>query len=518
MTAPVAAPDGADALLEAAEAEPGVATAVEATAAPPAGHGTASRRPARRTPDPTRSLPEPGLDGPSLGPPTAIGADRPGIAGAGLIEVDGRTVSYFEVGGGRWSTRDAVAEAEVVERALLLGADLGVPVLGVVHSLALDPADLAGLAVWGRVARAAVRASGAVPLLLAVTGGCHGGLSTILGLADHVVLTREASVYVNGPAAVRAVTAVEVTPDDLGGAAAHHRDTGLASLVADDRDDAIAALADLLAYHPSSWDTPLPPTPSTDPPDRPCHRAARVVPTSARASYDVRDVLDDIADEGSVLEVRAGHAPNVVTAFARLGGRPVAVVANQPQVRAGTLDIAAGSKAARHVQAADAAGIPLLTLVDTPGFEPGKDLEWRGMIRHGAELVHAYCAATVPRVCVVLRKSYGGAYIVMDSRDIGSDLVLAWPTAEIAVMGAPGAVAILNRREIAASDDPEATRAELIADYEARFCTPAVAAERGYVDQVIAPEHTRAHLVAAFARLAPKRPRLVERRHSVSPC
>jgi acetyl-CoA carboxylase carboxyltransferase component len=170
------------------------------------------------------------------------------------------------------------------------------------------------------------------------------------------------------------------------------------------------------------------------------------------------------------------------------------------------------------VQAADAAGIPLLTLVDTPGFEPGKDLEWRGMIRHGAELVHAYCAATVPRVCVVLRKSYGGAYIVMDSRDIGSDLVLAWPTAEIAVMGAPGAVAILNRRDIAASDDPDATRAELIADYESRFCTPAIAAERGYVDQVIAPEDTRAHLVAAFARLAPKRPGLVERRHSVSPC
>lgn len=501
-------------LVAAAEAEPGLATAALGDRPPPTGPG----RPERRHPDPTRTVPEPGLGGPGLGPPTAIGADRPGLAGAGLIEVDGRTVSFFEVGGGPIRSRDAVAEAEVVERALLLGADVGVPVLGVVASLALDPTDLAGLAAWGRVAHAAVRASGAVPLLLAVTGPCHGGLATVLGLADHVVLTHEASAYVNGPAAVRAVTAVEVTPDALGGPATHHRDTGLASLLAEDRDDAVAALADLLAYHPPSWDTPLPPDDAADPADRPCPTAARTVPTDPRASYDVRDVLADIADEGSVLEVRADHAPNVVTAYARLGGRAVAVIANQPRIRAGTLDIAAGSKAARHVQAADAAGIPLLTLVDTPGFEPGKDLEWRGMIRHGAELVHAYCAATVPRVCVVLRKSYGGAYIVMDSRDIGSDLVLAWPTAEIAVMGAPGAVAILNRREIAAAADPQAARTALIADYEARFCTPAVAAERGYVDQVIDPPATRAHLVAAFARLAHKRPRRVDRKHSTSPC
>ena len=396
---------------------------------------------------------------------------------------------------------------------------MGVPVLGVVHSLALDPVDLAGLAAWGRVAHAAVRASGAVPLLLAVTGACHGGLATILGLADHVVVTRAASAYVNGPAAVRAVTAVRVTPDELGGAAAHHRDTGAG--VAGGRrprrrhrrPGRPARLPPLVVGHAAAGGgharSTRPGLPAGGP-----HGAGQ----RPRASYDVRDVLDDVADVGSVLEVRADHAPNIVTAFARLGGRAVAVIANQPRIRAGTLDIAAGSKAARHVQAADAAGIPLLTLVDTPGFEPGKDLEWRGMIRHGAELVHAYCAATVPRVCVVLRKSYGGAYIVMDSRDIGSDLVLAWPTAEIAVMGAPGAVAILNRRDIAAATDPDATRAALIAEYETRFCTPAVAAERGYVDQVIDPAATRAHLVAAFTRLAGKRPRRVERRHSTSPC
>ena len=462
----------------------------------------------------------PRVVGPPAGPPTALGAERPGWAWAGLVEVDGRTVMWFEVGGRGEPRhrRDPVAEAEVVERAIARGGELGVPVLGVVESLAVDPQDIAGMATWGKVARQASIVSGSVPLLLAVTGHCHGGLATLFGLADHVVMTADASAYVNGPAAVRSVTAVDVEPIALGGASVHQSVTGLASLVAADRDDAVVALADLLAYLPSAWDAPVPVVPTTDPSGRPSTRAAATVPTDPRASYDVRDVLDDIADVDSVTEVWADHASNLVTAYARFDGRPVAVVANQPRIRAGTLDIAASSKAARHVQAADAAGIPIVTLVDTPGFEPGKDLEWRGMIRHGAELVYAYCAATVPRVCVILRKSYGGAYIVMDSRDIGSDLVLAWPTAEIAVMGAPGAVAILNRREIAAADDPDATRQELEAAYQAQFCTPAVAAARGYVDEVIDPVATRAHLTAALARLAGKRPRLPERRHGNSPC
>jgi len=241
------------------------------------------------------------------------------------------------------------------------------------------------------------------------------------------------------------------------------------------------------------------------------------VPTDSRAAYDVRAVLADIVDGESFLDVHGLHATNVVTAYARLDGRPVAIVANQPLFRAGTLDIAACSKAARHVQAADSANLPILTVVDTPGFEPGKDLEWRGMIRHGAELVHAYAAATVPRVCVVVRKAYGGAYIVMDSRSMGSDLVLAWPQAEIAVMGAPGAVAILNRREIAEAEDPDAHRARLEVGYRDRYCTPTIAAERGYVDAVIEPADTRAHLTAAFRRLATKRAQQPNRRHSNSP-
>jgi propionyl-CoA carboxylase beta chain len=257
--------------------------------------------------------------------------------------------------------------------------------------------------------------------------------------------------------------------------------------------------------------------PCADPVDRRCTIAAATVPDDSKSAYDVRRVIADVVDDGSLHEVYAAHAPNMVTAYAHVGGRPVAIIANQPFFRAGTLDIAASSKAARHVQGADSANVPLLTFVDTPGFEPGRDLEWQGMIRHGAELVHAYAAATVPRIAVILRKAYGGAYIVMDSKDMGSDIVFAWPRAEIAVMGANGAVAILNRREIDAAVDPEAERRRLVNDYKENYCTPRIAAERGYVDAVIEPEMTRAHVTGALARLATKRVRFPSRRHSNSP-
>jgi acetyl-CoA carboxylase carboxyltransferase component len=258
-----------------------------------------------------------------------------------------------------------------------------------------------------------------------------------------------------------------------------------------------------------------------DPLDRPCRRAAGAVPDVARASYDVRTVLADVLDEGSLLEVRARYASNMVTAYGRLGGRSVGIVANQPHVRAGTLDIEASRKAARFVQHCDAFNLPILTFVDTPGFEPGKDLEWRGMIRHGAELVHAYAAATVPRICLVLRKAYGGAYIVMDSRELGNDACFAWPGAEIAVMGSKGAVQILFGKRLAAICDVEERDRERIAletDYDARFCSPVEAAERGLVDEVIDPHDTRRVLGAALAVHARKRETVVARKHSLSPC
>jgi acetyl-CoA carboxylase carboxyltransferase component len=257
-----------------------------------------------------------------------------------------------------------------------------------------------------------------------------------------------------------------------------------------------------------------------DPPDRACQRAATAVPGDGRTSYDVRTVIGDLADDGSLLELRARFGTSIVTGLARVGGMPVGVVANQPGQLAGALDIEASQKAARFVRWCDAFNLPLVTLVDTPGFRPGRDQEWRGMIRHGAKLAFAYAEATVPRVCVVLRKAYGGAYIVMDCKSMGNDCALAWPTAEVAVMGAKSAVEILHRRELLAVDDDherEVHRRKLEAEYEAIHLSPTVAAERGYIDAVIEPADTRRAVAGALAALAAKREQLPRRRHENIP-
>lgn len=448
---------------------------------------------------------------------TPIGADRPDAAHAELREIEGRTVAYFRVEGRRADSTGA-PEAEVVERALALAEQIGCPVVGMVRSVAIDvgAGGLDALAAWGRVAARTVRLSGVVPLLLGVTGPVHGSLTPLLGLVDHVVLTRDATAYLNGPGPVGDVTGMSLDPVTLGGPDIHAR-SGLASLLASDEDDCLAALADLLAHLPDNHLVEAPRWPTQDRVDRACRQAATIVPPDAMRAYDVRDVLTDVFDADSVLEVHAEWAPNMVCAYACLDGRSVAVVANQPAVRAGTIDIDASCKAARHVRGADALGLPIVTFVDTPGYEPGRDLEWRGMIRHGAKLVHSYAAATVPRLGVILRKAYGGAYIVMDSRTMGNDLMLAWPTAEIAVMGASGAVAILNRRELHEADDPAARREELEDEYRVKFLSPRIAAERGLIDEVIDPADTRRVLAAALGRLAAKRPVLPERRHANEP-
>ena len=454
----------------------------------------------------------------AVDPPTPLGAGRPAAARAELRELEGRVVAWAEVDGLQVGGTGEV-EAEVVGRALELAEQLGCPVVIQLTSVAVDPGPhgIAGLAAWGRVAARAVRLSGVVPLLVAVSGPVHGGLAPILGLADHVVVAEGATAYVNGPGPIAHVTGATIDAEALGGAHIHATRTGLATLTARDGADALDAVAELLTYLPDNHLVPPPRGATDDPVDRACAQAAAAVPTESLRAYDVRDVLTDVFDAGSLLELHRGHAANLVCAYARLDGQPVAVVANQPAVRAGTLDIAASSKGARHIQGADALGLPLVTFVDTPGYEPGRDLEWRGMIRHGAKLVGAYANATVPRVGVVLRKAYGGAYIVMDSRTMGNDVTFAWPTAEIAVMGAPGAVAILNRRDLAAAADPIATQAQLEAEYRTRYCTPAIAAERGYVDAVIDPADTRRLLAGTLRRLATKRPDLPPRAHDNGP-
>ena len=438
-----------------------------------------------------------------------VSARRGGAVTASLTDIDGRRVAWYRLAGGKHRGAIGPTEGQVLERTVRLALDAGVPVVGEIATSGADVTEgVASLWAWGRVAKALADASGMVPVVLSVTGPCVGGPALLLGMADHVVMTADAYAYMNGPRAAASFTGVTTGHRDLGGAEVHSNRSGVASLIVLDEAEAAGAVADLLSYLPSNHLEEAPAWPCDDPPDRASEVAAAVVPERPTASYDVRVVIGDVCDAESFLEVRPGLATNVVTGYARLAGAPVGVIANQPRSQAGTLDIEASRKAARFVQCCDAFGIPLLTFVDGGGFRPGRDLEWRGMIRHGAELVHAYANATVPRLCVVLRKAYGGAYIAMDSRGLGNDLCLAWPTAEIAVMGAPGAVAVLQRKKLAAIADPDErarVRAGLEADYAERLCSPAVAAERGYVDDVIDPHDTRRLLTAGLAALRTKR-------------
>lgn len=439
----------------------------------------------------------------------------------GTFGATGRPVAQFRLEGGKHRGALGPPEGWTIERTVQLAVESGVPIVGVLATSGADVHEgVASLHAWGRVANELSHASGVVPITLIVTGPCVSGPALLLGLADFVVMTDEAFAYVSGPDGIEEFTGIRVSAFDLGGAGVHARRSGVACLTAHDEDDALWIVEELLSYLPSNHLESPPALVSDDPTDRPCARSLDLVPTLPTASYDVRDVITDVTDHDSFLELYALHAPNIVTGFASLAGMPVGLVANQPCQRAGTLDVEASRKAASFVQLCDAFNVPIITLVDTPGYEPGKDLEWRGMIRKGAQLVHAYAAASVPRICVVLRKAYGGAYIVMDSKKLGNDYCFAWPGAEIAVMGAPGAVQILFSRRLAAIEDPDdrrRVRAELELDYAERWCTATVAAERGYVDDVIDPRDTRRMLVAALHALCTKREHPSPAKHRNSP-
>ena len=364
---------------------------------------------------------------------------------------------------------------------------------------------------WGTAAREFVACSGVVPTIFCVTGPTVSGPALLLGLADLVVMVDDTYAFVSGPNMVRQFTGEDLSNEGLGGTTMHERTSGVAHFTVADRAEADDLVTELLSFLPDHNDQIPAGWACADPVERLTPEAGDLIPDTPTGSYDVRDVLACLVDDGHLLEPRAQWAPNLVTAFASIGGRPIGLVANQPQSVAGTLDIAASQKGGRFVAFCDAFTLPLVTFVDTSGFSPGKDLEWRGMIRYGAQMAFAYARATVPRVCVPLRKSYGGAYIVMDSRYMGNDLMLAWPSAEIAVMGAKGAVEILHR------DADEDERAGLVAAYEERLLNPYIAAERGSVDRVIEPADTRSELAAALDVLAGKRERLPRRRHDNSP-
>jgi acetyl-CoA carboxylase carboxyltransferase component len=370
---------------------------------------------------------------------------------------------------------------------------------------------IASLHGWGRAARAVTQCSGIVPIFFIVEGPAVSGPALMLGLSDFVILTEDAYAFVSGPAMVTQFTGIEIGNEELGGAGTLARASGVASIVVSDVESARESVDQILAFLPDNTDELPEQFPSSDPGDRQTPEAGELIPESSTGSYDVRNVIASIVDDGDYLELKPRWAANVVTAFATMGGRTVGIIANQPMVLAGTLDIPASQKAARFVTLCDAFNISIITLVDTPGFYPGKDLEWRGMIRHGAQLVFAYGRATVPRICVILRKSYGGAYIVMDSKRMGNDLCLAWPWAELAVMGAGQASAILQRK---ATDEE---KAEFEADYAERLLNPYVAAECGLVDSVVTPAETRSEIVAALEMLADKREKLIKRKHDNSP-
>lgn len=437
----------------------------------------------------------------------------PGAASAAVVRFShGREAVWLTVDGEVHKGALSAAASHVIATAAQTARSKGLPLVTQMESSGADILEgIAALHGWGTAAKALADCSGVVPTISIVTGPAVSGPALLIGLSDFVVMTDESYAFVSGPTMVAEFTGIEVSTDELGGAGTHARHSGASSVVVPDIAGAIAWVEELLEFLPSNVDQLAPITETDDSDDRLTPEAGALVPELSTGSYDVRDVIASIVDDGHYMEIRARWAGNVITAFANMAGYSIGIVANQPISLAGTLDIPASQKAARFVSFCDAFNIPVLTLVDTPGFYPGKDLEWRGMIRHGAQLVFAYARATVPRICVILRKSYGGAYIVMDSKEMGNDLCLAWPWAELAVMGAGQAAAILQRR---ATDEE---RAAFEADYSQRLLNPYIAAERGYVDAVIDPADTRREICAALHMLRDKREKLVSRKHDNTP-
>ena len=372
------------------------------------------------------------------------------------------------------------------------------------------------LSGYGQVFYSNVRLSGAVPQISIVAGPCAGGAAYSPALTDFIIQTRKGHMFITGPSVITQVTGEKVTQDALGGADAHMGISGVNHFVADDDEQALLIAQKLLSFLPQN-NTEDPPVLDPDPFVEPDLDMRTVVPVEGTKGYDVRDVIVRLVDYGDFLEVQAGYAMNIVIGFARINGRSVGVVANQPAVMAGVLDINASDKASKFIRFCNAFNIPLVTLVDVPGFLPGVAQEHGGIIRHGAKMLYAYSAATVPKVTVVLRKAYGGAYLAMCSKDLGADQVFAWPTAEIAVMGAEGAASVVFKREIDAAEDPAARRQELVQEYRDTFSTPFVAASRGLVDDIIDPADTRRKVAMALAVLVNKRELRPAKKHGLGP-
>ncbi|HEX6946814.1 MAG TPA: acyl-CoA carboxylase subunit beta [Acidimicrobiia bacterium] len=439
------------------------------------------------------------------------------VTGHGTI--DGRPVFVFAEDFTVFGGSLGKVVADKICKVMDLALQTGTPVIGLKDSGgARIQEGVASLDGYGRIFERNVRASGVIPQISVIMGPCAGGAVYSPALTDFVFQVDQTShMFITGPDVIKAVTGEEVTMEELGGAMTHASKSGVTHFVYPDGKEALEAVRYLLSFLPQNNMEMPPYYPTSDRPDRIDDDLDTVIPDSPAQPYDMKTVIETILDEGEFFEVHPHWAQNLVIGLGRLNGHCVGVVANQPSVLAGTLDIEASEKGARFVRFCDAFNIPLIVFVDVPGFLPGVDQEHGGIIRHGAKLLYAFCEATVPRVTVITRKAYGGAYLVMNARGIRADLVFAWPSAEIAVMGAQGAVNIIHRREIEGDADPEAKRAELIADYERRFNNPYVAAELGLVDEVIEPRETRVKLIRAMEVLRNKRESLPPKKHGNGP-
>ncbi|MEK7704114.1 MAG: acyl-CoA carboxylase subunit beta [Myxococcota bacterium] len=452
-----------------------------------------------------------------------FGMDGKSLPGDGVVcghgEIEGRTVFAYSqdrtVLGGSLGEAHALKIAKVIE----LAGKNGCPVIGINDSGgARIQEGVESLGGYGEIFVRNVRYSGVVPQISLLMGPCAGGAVYSPALTDFVVMIdRSSYMFVTGPKVVRAVTSEDIDTEALGGGRVHAEKSGVAHFLASGELEALELARQILSYLPSNNLESPPVHAGEDAPSRRCDELSRIVPAQANRPYDVGDVVRTIVDEGTFLEVRARWAQNVRVGLARLGGIPVGIVANNPGVLAGVLDIDASRKAARFVRTCNAFGLPLVTLIDVPGFLPGRDQEHAGIIDHGAKLAYAYAEATVPKLSVIMRKAYGGAYIVMSSKHVGGDMNFAWPQAEIAVMGASGAVEILYGKQLRTDPDPVKRGAELAAEYNASFANPRIAEERGYLDAVIEPAETRHTLYRSLRAVIGKREELPYKRNGNIP-
>jgi acetyl-CoA carboxylase carboxyltransferase component len=447
--------------------------------------------------------------------------DRPYTDGVvtGWGSIDGRKVFVssqdFTIAGGSTGETNAAKIHKLMDLAVSVGA----PYIGLNDGGgARIPEGVVSLDGYGGIFYRNVQASGVIPQISVIMGPCAGGAVYSPAMTDFIFMVRESShMFITGPDVVKTVTGEEVTLEELGGAGSHSSRSGVATFTAADEKAVMDDVRYLLSFLPSNNMEAPPRLDTGDPADRSCDGLAGLMPTSPNMPYDMKAVITEVIDDGDFMEYHPNWAKSIICGFARMDGQTVGIVANQPMVLAGVLDIESSSKGARFVRTCDAFNIPLITFVDVPGFLPGVDQEYGGIIRHGAKLLYAYCEATVPRIQMITRKAYGGAYVVMDSKGIGSDLCLAWPSAEIAVMGPEGATDIVHRREIQSAADPVARRAELVEEYKEQFANPWIAAERGYVDAVIDPSETREKMIAGLRMLSSKQEELPRRKHGNVP-